>query len=372
MKTSPNKPKADRTRGTSEEPLEPDWMAILDAVQVGISVHSSTGEILWANSKLYDIYRKSISELQYLTCEQVFHGEASPCPHEEVLATGCGAEFESVMLSSGRTMMITIQPMRREHKAHGFVRIVRDITEDRDARERLLKTERFATLGQVLYAIAHDVGTPLNIISGYSEFLLMRIKPEDPGHKELSAILNQTRRIATLFSEALDLARLPQGRPEALDIKSILTHSLNLAGHFLRKADVRAELTCTKPPPLIYGEASQFTQALFNLLLNAAQKVGGAGRLEIVIDHSADSAEFPAIEFWGTDADGRGHDFSRSLASLFAPFEWSKPVDVGLALARDILEGAAAKITFGEAGERGVPLIIRLPSAQAASSKEQR
>lgn len=245
-------------------------------------------------------------------------------------------------------------------------------TEDREAHEQLLKTERFATLGQVLSGIAHDVGTPLNIISGYAEFLLMRMKPEEAGHKELSAILNQTRRIAALFSEALDLARPPQGRPESLDIKPILTNSLNMAGHFLRKANVKANLTCAKPAPLIYGEASQLMQALFNLLLITAQKVGAAGKLEIVINHSVDGAESTAIEFWGVDANERGHDFSQSLAILFAPEEWSKPADVGLTLARDILGGVGAKITSSEVSERGAPLIICFPTAQAVATREPR
>ena len=114
------------------------------------------------------------------------------------MATGRGARLDEVR-PSGRIMSVTIEPLLNQHKTCGFVRIVRDVAEVRFSQDQLLKAEQFATLGQILFGIAHDVGTPLNIISGYSEFLLMRIGSEDPGHKELSAILHQTKQIATLI-----------------------------------------------------------------------------------------------------------------------------------------------------------------------------
>lgn len=146
-----------------------------------------------------------------------------------------------------------------------------------------------------------------------------------------------------------------------MDIKALLANALSLAGHFLRKADVRGGLTCRKPPPLIYGEASQLTQAFFNLLLNASQQIASGGSLEIVTDQSLDSPGFLMIEFWGTNAKGKGHDFSQSLALSFEADEESKTAGVGMCLVRDILKEAGAKITFDDSGERGVPLIIHLP-----------
>src|SRR5262249_1440987 len=144
---------------------------------------------------------------------------------------------------SGRLFSVMVEPLvdARKH-IDGFVRIMRPTSRTEPACAQLLAVERFATLGQILSGIAHDVGTPLNIISGYSEFLLMRTKPDEPGFKELSTILAQARRIAALFGEALDLSRLPQNRSDALDLNTCLTDVLNLAGHQLRKADVKAVL----------------------------------------------------------------------------------------------------------------------------------
>ena len=343
-------------------PLEYLWTSVLDALSVGISIHSASGQIIWVNKKLCEIYRKPLSELKGSDCEQVFHHENSPCPHEQVLAARSGVRLESEVTIAGRTLSLTIEPLLDEgNSIGGFIRVLSDITTERQAHEKVIKAERFATLGQVLSGIAHDVGTPLNVISGYSEYLLMRTLPEGPGYKELSAILQQTRRIAAMFGEALDLARPSHGRRDPIEIQALLMGTLDLVGQSLRKADVKVELTCGIVPPLIYGEAPQLRQAFFNLLLNAGQLVGVGGRLEVVIEEAPDKPGFLALALWGTDAAGACHDFSQSLGCLLGAHIDAGTVGIGLSLVREILNDAGAIIRSGRACERGTSLMIYLP-----------
>ena len=337
------------------------WTSILDAIPEGISVHSASGEILWATGKLCRIYCKPLSELKGLSCCQVFQ-DSPACPHEQVLAAGTAVQLVGEVRVSGRNLSVTFEPIFDERNdTCGFMRVVRDVTDERQVHEQLLKAERFATLGQLLSGVAHDVGTPLNVISGYAEFLLMRTKPEGQGHKELSAILDQTRRIAAMFRQALDLARPAQGRSDAIEIKALLTDSLDLIGHHLQKADVKAGLTCRIIPPLVYGEAPQLRQAFFNLLLNAGQQVGNGGRLQVIIDEAAGMPGFLRVDLFGTEASGAGHDFSGSFAVLLAAQSETETAGIGLYLTRTILYEAGAKMTFTEAGDEGIGLMIYLP-----------
>jgi len=367
MPTGVNNSKADRTPSTSAKGILgtlPDslWTFILDAVSEGVSVHSASGQILWANRKLCDIYSKPLSELKGLSCRQLFHGDGPACPHEQVLASGQAAQLAADVCVSGRNLSVTFEPLFDEcNKPCGFMRVMRDVTGERRAQEQLLKAERFATLGQLLSRVAHDVGTPLNVISGYSEFLLMRKKPEDQGYKELSAILDQTRRIAAMFGQALDLARPAQGRTDAIDIKALMADSLDLVAQHLRKADVTAGLTCRINRPLIYGEAPQLRQAFFNLLLDAGQHVGAGGRLQVVIDEAADMPGFLGLAFLGTQASGVRHDFSTSFAGFFAAQSETETAGIGLYLTKKILTEAGARILVTEAGEQGIGLMIYLP-----------
>ena len=372
MPTGVNNSKADRAPSTSAKGILgmlPDslWTSILDAIPEGISVHSASSEILWGNRKLCDIYSRPLSELKGLSCRQVFHGDGPGCPHEQVLAAGNAVRLVDDVRVSGRNLSVTLEPLLDEcNKPCGFMRVMRDVTGKRHAHEQLMKAERFATLGQLLSGVAHDVGTPLNVISGYAEFLLMRKKPEDQGYKELSAILDQTRRIAAMFSQALDLARPAQGRTDAIDIRALLAESLGLVGHHLRSAGVTAGLTCRNNNPLIYGEAPQLRQAFFNLLLNAGQQVGAGGRLQVVIDEAADISGFLGLAFLGTEASGVGHDFSTSFAGFFAAPSETETAGIGLDLTRKILAEAGARVVVTEAVEQGVGLMIYLPVNSAS------
>lgn len=353
--------KRNRTSGDNAAKSQPisGWDSILNTATEGLSVHSRTSQIVWANATLCALYCKSPSELIGLTCQEAFH-DGAICPHEEVVESGRRIEFDAQL--SGRPISIRIEPLSEDQDdGLGFVRMVR-IGVDASIEERIRQTERLASLGQLLFGMAHSIGTPLNIISGYTEFLLMRISQDDIGRKELSAILDQTRRIATLFSEALDMARPPQGRNDPIELLSLLTSSVDLATHHFRKANVKAELTCRMSRPLIYGEAAQLKQAFFNLLLNAAQLVGSGGRLEIVVDESTDSSGFLAIELWGTEGSGRGHDFSQTLRCLIDPGSQADVMrGLGLSLAKEVFDAAGARMEVGREGNCGVPLIMQLP-----------
>jgi C4-dicarboxylate-specific signal transduction histidine kinase len=140
-----------------------------------------------------------------------------------------------------------------------------------------------------------------------------------------------------------------------------LTGAIDLAVHSLRKANAKVVLTCRISPPLVYGEASQLRQALFNLVLNAGQQVGIGGALEVVIDAPSDRPDFISLSFWGTEAGGVGHDFSQSLACLFGAHSEVGTVGVGLSLAQEILNQAGAILSSGEGGERGIPMVVYLP-----------
>jgi signal transduction histidine kinase len=350
-------------QATDKEFIEssPDFLwSILNALPDCISIHSVDGKVLWANNKLCDLYGKSLTELQDLSCEDAFHQNGIACPHPGVVSTGVGARLAENVVISGKTFTVTFEPLCDDPgRTRGFIRLMRDDAGERRANAQLRQAERFATLGQLLSGVAHDVGTPLNVISGYAEFLLMRTKPDGQGHKELNAILEQTRRIAAVFGQALDLSRASQGRVDAIEIKSLLSDSLVLVGHHLRRADVKASITCRTTPPLIYGEAPQLRQAFFNLLVNAAHQVGEGGRLNVEIEEEQKVSGFVGFTIEGTETSGTAHDFSRSFGSFLSEAQ-SETTGIGLYLTKVILDEAGAKITF-TSGENDKGLTVYLP-----------
>lgn len=341
--------------------------SIFDALDDGISIHSLKGEVLYANNRMLEILGKAASEVIGNDCVEVFHDAA--CPHEEVTASGILSRLEIESKDGKSVFQVTVSPIKNKGgKASGFVRVVHDISEVERAQEKLVKAEHFATLGQMASGIAHDVGTPLNIISGYSEYLLMRTGPEGPGRKELSAIIQQTRRIADFIKHMLDLSRPAQGRRDAIELKSFLADSLELIGSHLRKADVKASLTCSAIPSLIYGDGPRLRQAIFNLLMNAGQHLGPGGEIEIAIEESVGRPDLIPIFMFGTEQSGQTHDFSKSFSSLLTSGQNREGIGMGLSLTKEILREFGASLDPTAVEGRGVALVLHLPKGKSAVS----
>lgn len=335
------------------------WSLLFDMIQDGVSVHSRDGTIRLANRTVHEAYSLELGDLLGRSCDDAFHRHELNCPHVEVVASGRGAEVEQ---SSGddRHFRVRLEPLiGNDGSVTGYVRLMRDITERVQAQRALLRAERFATLGQMISGIAHDVGSPLSIISGYSEYLLMRTVPDGPGHRELSTILAQTRRIADFIKHLLDLARPGQPREDAIGLKDFLDELFELMAHHFRKLGVESKLTIKVGSPLVYGDSPRLRQALFNLLLNASQRLGAGSELLITLD-AAPGAQGPAaIVISGRTSDGGSYDFARSFSDFLAG-DQDRLLDLGLTLTREILREFGARIEIvGAEGSLAIHLPVR-------------
>ena len=374
MRSAPRKVKSSNKSQTPNAPgLEMTPRAlfnlneVFDAIPEGISVHSTDGATLYANRRLAEIYGKPLDDIVGRNCSDLFHFEPDDCPHQDVIDSGHRAELKGRQAVGERIYSISCEPIINEAgSVSGYVRLMRDVTERQRAQEELLNTERFATLGQMIFGIAHDVGTPLNIISGYCEYLLMRSTPEDQGHRELSTILQQTRRIADFIKQMLDLARPAQGRADAIGLKGFLTESLDLIGHLLRRENVKASLVFNADPPLIYGDAPRLRQALFNIFLNVLQRVGNGATLEITVDEPPSDVGMIRMSIAGIDKGGEGLDFSQSFAGFLNPAHSSEVIGMGLSLARHILDEVGAKVETADVQGKGKALVVYIPKDSRA------
>jgi signal transduction histidine kinase len=106
---------------------------------------------------------------------------------------------------SGNVLTVTVDPIVDDlGVVTGFVRVMRHLPEKRETLDEAVEASRMAMLGRMLSGTAHELGTPLNIILGYTEYLLMRTRPEAAGYRELSIILEQTKRISDSIPKMLD------------------------------------------------------------------------------------------------------------------------------------------------------------------------
>jgi PAS domain S-box-containing protein len=341
------------------------WKQALDSLPDGVSIHQLDGRIIFVNERLAEIYGRPASEIIGLKCEEVFQAGGIESFQNNASEAGVEGHSAERCKIGERIFNISVHSIVDHQGAPGgYVRVMRDVTGQELARAQLLKAEQFATLGQMISGIAHDVGTPLNIISGYCEYLMMKTGSGNSGHKELLAILQQTRRIAEFIRQMLDLARPPQPRADAIELKGFLEESLDLISHHLRKADVKVRLNCETTPPLIFGDAPRLRQALFNVVLNACQRLGPKSEVSIHLGRLPEENGPITISLIGIEEGGIKHDFSRSFPGLLSTRSEREPIGIGLSLAREVLSEFGATVVSQPLEGGGVSLVISLERAR--------
>jgi signal transduction histidine kinase len=149
--------------------------------------------------------------------------------------------------------------------------------------QRLSQTEKLATIGQLSAEIAHEVGTPLNVIAGRARSIQRKSRDPEAVEKNAGIIAEQTARITRIIQRMLDFARRKIGAPERarVNLNELALTTVELLGGQFSAAKVRTRLDRTEGLPLVDGDADRLQQVLINLLLNAVQAMPDGGALAI-------------------------------------------------------------------------------------------
>lgn len=149
--------------------------------------------------------------------------------------------------------------------------------------QRLATTEKLATMGQIAAEIAHEVGTPLNVIAGRARALERKAGDREAIEKNSRIIAEQTARITRIIQRLLDITRRTVGTTEASDvnINDIALTTMELLENKFSSKSIKGTLDRAEGLPRVRGEADRLQQVLLNLVLNAIQAMPDGGRLRV-------------------------------------------------------------------------------------------
>jgi signal transduction histidine kinase len=149
--------------------------------------------------------------------------------------------------------------------------------------QRLGQTEKLATIGQLAAEIAHEVGTPLNVIAGRARSIQKKAKDPEVVEKNAEIVAEQTARITRIIQRLLDFTRRKVGAAGKGDVNlnelAVTTMEL-LHGQF-SSAKVRTRLERADGLPRVAGDADRLQQVMINLFLNAVQAMPEGGALGV-------------------------------------------------------------------------------------------
>jgi two-component system NtrC family sensor kinase len=222
---------------------------------------------------------------------------------------------------------------------------VRKETEARiSALEQLRHTERLATLGRLSSGIAHELGTPLNVVSGRAKLIIdENLKKEDI--IECSKIIKeQVERMTKLIRQLLDFARRRAPQKSLVDLKNLSAQVLQMLKPTAEKQNVMLELLKNEDIPLVSIDPFQIQQVLINLAMNGIQAMPNGGHLKIRLHmiyachptlNSGMEQDFVAVYI---KDEGEGIS-ENNINHLFEPFFTTKNVGEGTGLGLSIAYG---------------------------------
>jgi PAS domain S-box-containing protein len=244
-----------------------------------------------------------------------------------------------------------------------------DITDFKHMQEQLRKTERIAELGTLASGMAHEIGTPMNVILGRAEYLLQRTADEGM-KKGLTTIITQVERITKVMNQLLAFARRRTPERRAVDLGEIVDDSLEMFKERIAHSRITVEKTIEPSLPLVRADRDQLIQVLINLVMNSIHAMPEGGRLRLSLDRENSHARL------GVSDTGHGMP-EETRSKVFEPFfttkDFGKGTGLGLTVVKGIIEEHGGTIAVESAVDKGTTFWIRLPleGAEAASVKRK-
>ena len=239
--------------------------------------------------------------------------------------------------------------------------------------ERALRhSEKLAALGQLASRLAHEIGTPLNVIQGRAEQLLQRETLTEKDRAFISVIVTQIERISGFIRQLLTLARRPEPLLRVAHLNDIVRRVWEMVNDRSKGSEVTLDLA--ENLPSVLGDPDQLQQVVLNLSVNALQAVGPDGRVTLSTRFSQNGSPSPGTSVEAVVADTGPGIPLEDLPHIFEPFFTTKSLvggtGLGLAICREIVLIHHGEIRVESEPGQGTRFIVSLPQESNQAERQ--
>jgi two-component system NtrC family sensor kinase len=231
-----------------------------------------------------------------------------------------------------------------------------------DTQKNLARSERLAVAGQLAASLAHEIGTPLNSISGHVQLLARKKTGDSVADRRLQIIESQIENIVRTVKQLLSWTHKFEMSIQPLDLRHVLEEAVLLSSLALQHRKIKVMTEWTQGLPRIYGDAGYLQQVFLNLINNSMDAMPRGGELKICLNRAA-GGEPREIEVEFTDT-GEGIA-PETLAHIFEPMFTTKRMGtgagLGLAICDQIIRQHGGTIQVESELKRGTRFTIVLP-----------
>jgi two-component system, NtrC family, sensor histidine kinase HydH len=262
-------------------------------------------------------------------------------------------------LADGRTVPLEViaTVLEGEKGAREGVVLFRDITEIRQLKNEVARSQRLASLGSLAAGVAHEIRNPLSSIKGFATYFKERYRNSPEDGKTADIMIQEVDRLNRVIGQLLDYARpMTMNRQEA-PVQMVVRHALRLMEGEAREKGVAIETDLPEGMAPVSIDSDRMKQVFINLYLNALSAMEKGGTLTVLSAEQPDRRVRVDVRDTGAGID------PQDMGRIFDPYFTTKPsgAGLGLAIVQKIVEAHGGEIRVASTPGQGTTVSILLP-----------
>jgi len=337
---------------------------IVESLNIGVLAVDLTGIVESWNTRMEQLFGVTRQEAVGRRLDSLLPTELAA----EIVARGDEEQVTGIykqrLQHQGKslTLNVSITPLvSKAGERIGRLLLFDDVTQRDRMEEQMSQTEKLTSLGLLAAGVAHEVNTPLAVISNYIQMLAKQMPEEDPRHSIIEKIVKQTFRASEIVNNLLNFSRTGAAELANVDVNKVVEETLSLVAHPLKTSQIQVVKNLGNPLPSVRGSANKLQQVFLNLFLNARDAMPSGGMLEVKTAAHNGSVE---IEIVDTGAGiPREH-----IHKIFDPFFTTKAsgrgTGLGLSVSYGIIKEHAGKIDVRSTPGKGTSFHVEFPAVR--------
>jgi two-component system, NtrC family, sensor kinase len=266
--------------------------------------------------------------------------------------------------AAGRALIVnlsTVPLLGKDDQVIGRLLIMTDLTDRVELEDQLVQAEKLSSIGVLAAGVAHEVNTPLSVITSQLQMLIRQLPSGDPHSPVLERVVKQGFRASEIINNLLKFSRVSGSERVELELNKTVHETLSLVAPVLRSAGINVRTDLDAELPTIYGNAGKLQQVFMNLIMNARDAMPYGGDLTVATS-SVDSTVRIEISDNGVGIS------PENLRKIFDPFFTTKATNrgtgLGLAVSYGIIREHSGKIYVDSSVGRGASFRLEFPASR--------
>ena len=265
-----------------------------------------------------------------------------------------------------RMLNIAIAPLvAKNFDPIGRLIILDDVTERIELEEQLAHADKMSSIGVLAAGVAHEVNTPLAVISSYAQMLAKQVAGDPQQMKILDKITSQTFRASEIVNALLNASRVSPRELAPLDLNQVLQETLSLVEPQLPQDKIKVQLDLKAEAASVVGNTGKLQQVFLNLLLNArdAMPQGGELTVQTRVTESDEGEPAAQVVISDTGVGMTAEQARRAFEPFFTTKEPKRGTGLGLAVSYGIIREHSGTMSVESAPGKGASFRVELPLA---------